>query len=551
MMPDANTPPPPPSYPSPNAAPPPYRAYPLADHLALLRGVLRHRLLGTILIGTVLGLGVLVVEVLYRVAPDPSDPSAPLASFERARDLPSRYGDSEVHVSLRLGLLVPVRLAQAFFGYSQAAYLAVPMLAGAALAVGTFVLGVLLFNRAVGGAAAVLVVASTPVFASLTVPAPELLSTALASWAVVLAVALRQGRALVSSAPWRQCTTACLVGLLLAWALLTSEVSMYAWPAVAAVLLRRLPVRRLAWAGVPLAVVAAADSLLNAILLGDPFARFRGFVVGSAATWPIDGSGFLPQPLAALLGLPEGPWLVAAVLATVAGVAFSRRLAFLAACGGLAAAPVLVGWLLGSGAATPGPYDGDRAWLPMVPAVALGGVAGAWSLVRWFLSRQAPGAPIVRASTALVAGAVCCALVVPPVVVAHQARQPDRSGAGLAYAANGGTQLEQFRTWLADHAGGVGELWADPASARLVPVFAGGVFGGPVWHGELEVWEPGRGRARPAPGAYVLFYRPEPDVCADCRAGSDALLAPFGKAPTDWQPAFASTDGSVQMYLVR
>jgi hypothetical protein len=210
-----------------------------------------------------------------------------------------------------------------------------------------------------------------------------------------------------------------------------------------------------------------------------------------------------------------------------------------------------VGWLLGLGSAATAPYDAGRAWLPLVPALALGGVAAVWSLPHWLLSRRVPGAPFVRASAALVAGVVCCGLVVPPVVAAYQARLPDRSEAGLAYAANGGTQLEQFRTWLSDHAGGVGVLWADRSSARLVRLFANGVFGEPVWHGELEVWEPGRVHPQPAPGDYVFFYRQRPGPCPEC---TTAVQDGFGRAatvPDRWQSAFSTPDGGVEIYLVR
>lgn len=452
-----------------------HRASAVASHLALLRGVLRHRLLGTLLVGAVLGLCVAVVEVLYRLSPDPSGSSDPLTYVERARDFPSRYADSDVPRSLRLGLLVPLRLAQLAFGYSQSAYLAVPIVAGAALAVGTFVLGVLLVNRTVGVAAAAVVVAGSPVFATLTVPSPDLLATALLCWGVVLAVALHQGRAVVAT-PWRRRTTLFAVGLLLGWGLVTQEVSVYAWPLVAVLLLWRLPRRSILWAVAPLALVIGADVLLNAALLGDPLARFGG--------------------------LTQGPGL---------------------------AEPLLV----------------------LVAAVAVGGVVGTWLVAGRYVSRHGTGTTLVRAGTALVAGAITIALAVPPVVLAHQARQSDPTDAAVGYAASGGTQLEQFRTWLADHAGGVGVLWADRSSARVVRIFANGVFGRPVWHGELEVWEPGRDQPRPAPGDYVLFYSPRSDRCIECRSASRALLGSAKAVPARWQPAFATSDGIVEIYLVR
>jgi 4-amino-4-deoxy-L-arabinose transferase-like glycosyltransferase len=507
----------------------------------------------TVLVGCLLAAGVGVVEVLYRMPPVPFDQ---VNYFDAAWGFPSHSSYISEHQLLRHGLTVPIRFAQELFGYSQAAYLAVPILAGVLLAVSVYVLGLLLFNRTVGVAAAVLTVGNSTVFASLTTPLPDTLATALMCAALAVALALRQRRLLVTSTRVRQIVALLLVGTLLGWSYLAREYMVFCWPLVALMLVRRVRLIRLGWLALPVVLIVAGESLLNAVAYGDPLARLHVAAHHgdgpplSDEPWRNEHLGRSPQwyltRLAAIVGAaPEALWLKAAIAATVIGAFFHRKIGFLLAWALLFYVPlVTLGGLLD-------PYhprlriNVQRYWLPLIPALCLAFVAVVWLLV----GNRARVVPFLRRRTRLcsvIASLAVLAAVAVPVGIAQHARDTGLTDPYTRYAANGATELEDFRSWL--RTGSVDTLWANPSTNRVVKIFLNPTFGRPAWDGELKVWH----RVdEPRPGDHVLLYSARTATCGSCMLHAQNILGKPLRIPASWRLVFQANDRQVEVYRVR
>lgn len=516
--------------------------------------------------GALLALGVIVVSVLYLVPPIPSDH---LNYLDAARDFPIDPGENAPqHQFLRIGLTLPMRAAMLIFGYSQAAYYAVPILAAVALALALYALGTILFSRAVGVGAAVLTLGNTIVFIDLTAPLPDLLATALFSWAAVIAMAVRSHRWGLTTRR-RELIALLVIGALLGWSYLAREYIVFVWPLIVLALLDvREPARwsraglrdllrsvagrlpRLGWVAIPLVVVGIGETALNAVVFGDPLARFttaagHGDVLASGANaetyqghlrrW------YLSRIWWILYNQPEGIWLAGAVITLgVGAIVAVRKLWFLLAWVVLFYVPlVLLGGVL-SPTMTMLRLIKERYWYPAFPALFLGAIA-----VVWLLTRAAVRLiPFLRGKAGAIAGLVALAVGIVPVGFAQAERRDDS-----VYRVNGATQMEQLRTWLDEHGADVGVIRADRRSVRVMNIFASGPFGGKIWDGETIGWYPD---LPPRPGDYALFYSVDSPVCDLCNVDAHAL---FGgatpAAPATWELVFETEDGVVQLYLVR
>ncbi|HEY8457961.1 MAG TPA: glycosyltransferase family 39 protein [Actinopolymorphaceae bacterium] len=517
----------------------------------------------TALVGLTLAICVTLLGLAYRLAPVPSKA---LEYFEAAWRLPQGTGAD--HDSLQYGLIVPIWLAQRVFGYSQAAYLVVPLLAGALLAVSVYLIGFLLFNRVVGIAAALLAVGNSIMFDQLTQPLPDLLATSLLCAALVLVIAIRQRRLVVTATRRRQTLALAATGVLLGWSFLSKALVVFCWPLIPLLLWRRISARRAVWIVAPVALVTFGELCWNALTVGDALGRFQALMAydgtqggsvhsavpetvrADAEFVALDRQWDVTQPATALGAAPEGLWLKIGLLATAIGVMVDRRLAFLAGWATAYTLPVIaLGDQLGED--TPAVrLTEQHQWLPLVPAMALSASAGVWlvahnrsRVVRW-----------LREYAHVVAACVTVAMVAIPIGIAQHARMTghDESDSTASEdTTQRARQLEELRTWLADHAGGVETLWAPRQTWRLVRVFANGTYGGRIWPGHLKLWEPATSRPQPADGDYVVFYGPYSRTCAPCRADAEALLGRPPVAPPTWQPAFVSRERIVEIYQVR
>ncbi|MGW5359953.1 glycosyltransferase family 39 protein [Actinopolymorpha pittospori] len=503
-----------------------------------------------LLLDCLLAASVAVVLLLYRIPPFPSDQ---LNYFDAARDFPAAPTYAGMHQFLRIGLTLPLRLAQEVFGYSQVAYLIVPMLAGFALVMCVYALGTMLFHRAVGVAAATLTLANTLVFPDLTVPLPDLMATALLTAALVLALALRQRRRFVSATTRRQILALLAVGALLGWSYLTREYIVFCWPLVGLLLLRRVPLRRMLWILAPLAVVGIGESVLNALIWHDPLARVHASAEhGSGGAPPVTDylnrspRWYLTRILVVLGTTPEGIWLKLALAGTVLGAFFSRRLAFLLVWAALFYVPIVtLGGLLNPEAPSLRILK-ERYWLPLVPALTLAAIGGVWLLVR----HRARELSFLRRRATVLAGVAAVLAAAVPSGVAQYARSTDLvDPINATYAANGGTQLEEFRSWLSTHADGVHTIWADRRTIRPLALFVQGPAGGDFWQGRLHTWSKTSGA--PASGDHIVVYSAYSLVCGQCRRQAEAVLGRPVTPPSSWRRVFTSRDRVVEVYQVR
>ena len=516
----------------------------------------------TVGMGFVVALCTAITGWAYRLPPIPSDQ---LYYFTFAEvfpaipeDLPEFY-PRFLHQYLRYGLTIPLRAAQDLLGYSQAAYLLVPLGFGVLLATSVYVLGTLLANRTVGVAGAGFTIGNSLIFPELTQPLPDLPATALFAAAVTVTVAVRQRRALVTATPRREALALVAIGILLAWSYLAREYIVFVWLLIPLLLIRRVPLLRWLWIVLPGAALVAGEAIVNAWIFGDPLARFHAASVHGRALPPItmDYIGqsrpwYLTRLLVLLYEQPEGIVLLACLGLVVVGALVSRTVAMFAVWAALFYVPLVT---LGGLTDPEHPMLRilkHRYWTPLIPAITLGAVVAVWLAVRAVLRRIPFSA---RADG--VAGVIVLALACVPVAMAHDVRMSDRSDPeNLMYAANGGTQFEEFRTWLADHGDGIRTIWADQRSVRVLKVFVNKPFGGPVWKGDVKTWYPPDDARRseigvPQPGEHVLLYSARSHGCNLCRVNIQRLLdrRPV-RAPASWRVVFATDDGLVELYEV-
>jgi hypothetical protein len=487
-------------------------------------------------------------------APYPSDQ---INYVDSARDFPVPSEGMAVHQFTRYGLLLPIRLCVEIFGYSTVSYYAVPMVAGILLVLGVFALGTLLFSRTVGLVAAVMTIACNVIVYDLMQPLPDLLATALFTWAVVLAVAIRQRRPVVTKTRRRRAIALLGIGALLGWSYLAREYIVFAWPLIPLLLFRRIGWRGVLLLVAPLALAGALELALNTWTYGDPLARLRavtghggGEVKPDVAATYQDKSTFwyltrLPHGLAAH---PEKYWMWAALVATlVGGLVFWRRVGWLLVWAGLVYVPlVLLGGLL----------DPDapklrlqlmRYWFPLFPAFILGGVAVAWLVARG-LARRVPS---LRRRAGVIAAV--CTLAVGTTGVAMAAPGWE---AQSGYRALHTYQLGEFRTWLAAHSDEVPVLWSDQRTVRILPLYFSGPAGGVHWSGPLRTLYPPDSEkpgsdAQPKAGDYVVLYSVLSRwPCDHCHRYTLRLFGDPIQVPAGWRQVFASSDGSLLVFRV-
>jgi hypothetical protein len=438
-------------------------------------------------------LGFAIVQYLYLRPPSSRDG---IGYFRAAAHFPDIAAD---HRTLRIGLLLPVRLAQTIFGHSEAAYYAVPLLAGAGLVLGTYAVGRILFGRAVGVGAALVLMLSDPFLTTSSLLLPDHVSAALfvAGLAAVLAVARR--RAGGGKTDWRRGDHVALAGAgaLLGWSYLVREYVALVFPLVVLVFaLGRLPWRKLTWVAAPAAGLFVFELILNGVVYGVPWKRFvaagghggeRSYITDTR----FDALVRLPRALA---DAPGGLVLAACLVLTLSAVALAvrhrhRRRSFV-----IVAAWFALLWLpltLGTGLVVPSfrfvIADKLRYWMPVLPAIAIGGVAvvhrGASLLVeRW----PGPGRWRALAAPALVIAVAGAAALAGFSQVAD----------GDSYRVNGADQLGDLRAWLAGDGRDVDTLWTDHYTARLLPLYTRTTFGRRVWDGEVRAFDRGFDRDR-------------------------------------------------------
>ena len=480
-------------------------------------------------IPAVLG-GVWLVVVLARLPlPYPSDQ---LNYFNAASAFP--YGfprPGAIHQVTRFGLVLPVRLAIDVFGYSEAAYHVVPLLATLTVLAATYALGTTLFTPVVGAASAVVVVTAMPMFTDAAALLPDAPAAGLFTIAAVLALRVRRGRR------W----PLLLIGVLLAWSYAIREFIVFAWPLIPVLLVRRgVPMRRLAWVAAPVVAYLGVEMLLCQALYGDPLARVHAILHQRLspypAYWGMPRAAYLVQLPVTLLHEPGGAWLTALLGALLLGaLVWRRRLAVpLAWC-----ALIWVPLTLSGGLIEPDDpalrLNLIRYWFPLFPPLAAGGIGVLWLAAAWCTARRARLAvapAVVLAVAGFAAGTSVAAAGRDPVIGTD----------------NGRAQMAAFRGWMTHHAG-PGTLWTDSRTTGVAEVYRRASFGGRRWSNPVRpVTAHG---PRPGPGDLVLFFdAAHGTVCGVCRSAEDGLWGDPPRPLPSWHPVFATRDDVVRVYRV-
>jgi hypothetical protein len=430
-----------------------------------------------------LALGYLAIQILLLEAPFRRDPFFYFDAADHPLDLVPE------HKTTRLGLLLPVWLAQRFFGFSEAAFYALPFVIGVVLVVSTYILGRLLFGRTVGVTAAVLIVFNPLVLTRSSQIWPDLPATALFTAGIALLIWV--ARRIEAGGGWtpRIHLLLVMVGLIFGAAYLSKEVVVFLGPLVLFVWWQfGLPWRKLWWVAGASLVVLACEFAWNALAFGDPLARIdvlfgrlgtsKGNVVRQVTAREFQGTA-----LKALTALPRlllretGGWLflvLAGSLAVAAIVDRSRRFLVVGLwLFGLWFLFSAIGWFEKPGGGRVLRLDKIRYWFPVLPALFVGGIAAiiefAKRLDRW--RSLVIAAPIVF--SAIFIGFTATATV-----------------GDDNYFINRDNGYREIRTWLATDAQQYDILWSDTNSLRLADMYSETSFGGDVWRGHLKSLAP-------------------------------------------------------------
>jgi hypothetical protein len=505
-----------------------------------------------LLVAVLVALAVVALALAYRSIVVPTDP------WRYVRSAANFPDDDWVPLGYtRYGIVLASGLPALLFGNSQITYYFWPLLSAGVLCACIYLLGRRWWGAIAGVVAVLLFLSNTVVFYNLSRGYPDIMSMAIFTLAVVLALLVRDRPV------WDRWATLLTlgVGFLLGWGFEVRETSMMAWPLIAVILWRRgRLVRSALLLLAPLLAWAALDVGISALAYGDPLLKVRvltGTDISATrtATGELAQANLVNQPRWSYFTfIPRRAWAreddgVAMVLVWA--------LALLGLVVRNGAARLMAGWFVGvylvtvlaAGGLDPahprGRLDITRYWIPWQPAAALA-VAGVVAIAAAALARRLGGNGRSRAlrlglTTAL--AAVVCALPVSDAVrYAH---------VSTAFPPAGGDALEQLRADLAAKDFTAGAVWTDWSTARILPAYMRPMFGGD------KVWDAERVRniavdgVEPASGDYVLLFRPGSLTCGFCLNALDPWTRahPDGP-PASWRPVFTSDTDNLVLYEV-
>ena len=398
------------------------------------------------------------------------------------------------HQALRIGLTIPVWLMIRFFGYSEAAYYAVPYLSAVGLIISTYWLGRLLDSRTTGAIAALLVVANPFVLDDGSNLLPDMPAAALLTGGIALL--LWQWQRADDRQPLDRSGRWVLLGagLLLGWSYLVREFIVFWFPvALLVAYVLRLPRRwwRLVAAGA--AGMFAFELLWGLIFLGNPLARIVAALNQPASEpWRVAqrdqliAQGEIPDTLGEILtAMPRGlvatsaGWTIIAFVVLLIATTFLLRTPHLRLLAAWVVVPVVlltaviaITWGMDSQILRP---EKMRYWLPMLPPLFVGGVA----------ALRALGNRLFAHGGQLVGALIAMMLLLTSVVLtgAHLDEKVDFTRTGQA-------GFLKFREWAATSGQTCQVIWADDdhwrAATRWVPMYLNSFWGRPIWDGELR-----------------------------------------------------------------
>jgi hypothetical protein len=488
--------------------------------------------------GVVLGV-YLVVQLVLLLGPRPLDPAR---YFDAAVDFP----DIPVDLwTLRIGLIAPVRLAVLVFGPSEASYYAVPIAVGLVLTAAVYGTMLLLFrDRVLAAAAALVTVLNAPFLFTSSYIYPDTSATATftAGFFFLVLAAVRAER---DDPGWVPAAATASAGVLFGWSYLIREFSPFLLPAVAvAVVLLRLPLRRVAILAGAAVVTAGLELVYGLIRYDEPFIHVRQLLDRNHSEFSRPRAVRIEHIQAQLDNVFDsllvGPrlllawdsgWLLLLVVAIflVSLVLVHDRRLLLFAAWFFSFWAIMVG--IGLGELPSGRWilnvTNVRYWYPALPPLVMGAFAGLWLLVQ----KWSPGRRGVL--LAQVAAALLAVVVVTPGVAEFR-----NCAAQQAWWNDPSKRWTELRSWLATpDAQRFGTISTDWMSERLAQAYVASTFGNRVWEGDVESFALARPirPASPLETSLVLVHK-------------DRLL-PFSQSRkrlqelrSDWTPVFSTTD---------
>jgi hypothetical protein len=453
----------------------------------------------------------------------------------------------------RYGVVLPLAVIGRIFHQSEATFYLPPLAATVVLLASAHWLARRYFGPLAGLAATAALLACSPILINSTRLYPDIFSASTTTLAMACAVASRDA---ARGGAGRVRVTLLMIGTGLAvgasWWM--RETSVFVWPVIALVLLRRGRACRrqvLFYVGGAALLAFIAELLVSQLAFGDPLARIHALTSSDMAstTNPQDlpylnqsRISYLLMVPKVMLTQPDGAVLVAEAVLTLLGAALLRRRVRLFAAWFGCAALLLI---LAGGTARPSDpsirLDLVRYWLPFLVPMVIGAV-GAVSTVlsaarsvvaeRWLEGTTRPRVAGVVAAAAL----VFVAAYPTGNYVAHDP-EFDVTNHGV---------INEFGAWITQHRE-IKSLYADVATYRQLPVFLHTFFGRKIAKVKLHSYMP---QTPPPPGSYVLLFSDGRRTCGFCNEWISEFRAAHPDAIASWKSIWKSPDGEFQVYRV-
>lgn len=484
-------------------------------------------------VGALVVVAFLIGQFLLYPGPHPYDPTLYFDIAVRYPDVaPDRW-------SLRIGLLAPLLLSVRLLGPSELALYSVPVAAGILLALSVYVLMLVLFrDRAVAAAAALVAVLSPSFLLNSAYLFPDTVASATFTAGFLCLVV---GGMWAKKDPRLSAGAAAVAGFFFGWTYLIREFSPVLLPAVliALALLRYSKARVAILAGTA-GLTAAIELLYGYRRYGDPLIRIHELLKPRFSQYhhdlwapfrdqvndPVDAALVLPRLLLTWRsGLVTVLLLVAFLYAMVR--ARNRPLS------------VLAGWLFSYWVvmivfALVRNEHGDsllnvgniRYWYPLLPPLAMGGMAALACLVRG-------RAPSLRRIFAARVTVLCVAalIVIPGTIEFARCSEHD------VWRNEPSTRWNQLGSWLATaQADRYEVIFSEQASTRLVRVYSRSLRGVPMWNGRVRAAPKNRSLAAgERTGGLILAHR-------------ERLGSVRRHLEGDWSPIFVTGDEALAVF---
>lgn len=494
-----------------------------------------------LVVGGIVLLVYIAAQIAFLQGPHPFDPAKYFTTAVDFRHVPADLW------TLRIGLIAPVRLAVLVFGPSETALYAVPFATGLALAAAVYGTALLLFeDRVVAAASALVTVLNTNYLLNSSHIFPDTTATAVFT-AAFLCLLLGAKRSTEQVEGWAATVFTVAAGVLFGWAYLIREFSPLLFPAaLAAVVILRYPVRRVAILAGAAVLTFCLEPLYGYARYGDPFVHAHQLLGrGDRITSPERVGrvehivGQLNNPVDTVLVLPRlllswnSGWaflLLIAIFVVALGWVRERRLWLLALW-------FLSFWIfmavLGLGTLSSGRWilniTNIRYWSPIFPPLVMGAFGGLALLVQKFKPtwRGIRLTPVVAA--------IVAALVLVPGFVEYSscaAKDPWKNDPAERW--------KELRAWFGtEEAEAYDSVWSDGRTQRFVPAFTRTTFGHLLWHGKVEKVKrsPQLVPATDVRRSLILIHKDRfQSVVPEAQKRLDELRR-------EWAPVFISHDG--------